>query len=170
MIIVRVIIKEGCYWQVLEELASAHPVARLLQERRTLAKVLADFVNTFSHRARRASFGSPGVVRISATASPILHLQLPLITAVRGFIPCRKSCQLVCIVNFRVSPSSEHSGILDASCMLHACAAHPPHSLQQACGLKIKRLKPNIHARGMRCMPREIYMHFERHDRFGWLT
>ncbi|CAL8465203.1 g4738 [Coccomyxa elongata] len=47
--------------EVLEELASAHPVARLLQERRTLAKVLADFVNTFSHRARRASFGSPGV-------------------------------------------------------------------------------------------------------------
>lgn len=121
MIIVRVIIKEGWYWQVLEELASAHPVARLLQERRTLAKVLADFVNTFSHRARRASFGSPGVVRISATASPILHLQLPLITAVRGFIPCRKSCQLVCIVNFRVSPrQSTAVYLMHLACCMHA--------------------------------------------------
>ena len=63
--------------QVLEELAGAHPVARLLQERRTLAKVLADFVNTFAHRARRASFGSPGVVRVPFTSAPsqtILHI------------------------------------------------------------------------------------------------
>lgn len=49
-------------WQVLEELATAHPIAALLQERRTLAKLLRDFLNTFSHRARRASIGSPGAV------------------------------------------------------------------------------------------------------------
>ena len=68
----------GFYWylQVLEELAAAHPVARLLQERRTLAKVLADFVNTFAHRARRASFGSPGVVRNPCSpSSPFPLLQ-----------------------------------------------------------------------------------------------
>ena len=61
---------------MLEELAAAHPVARLLQERRTLAKVLADFVNTFAHRARRASFGSPGMVRhLCSTSSPFPMLQ-----------------------------------------------------------------------------------------------
>ena len=68
--------------QVLEELAGAHPVARLLQERRTLAKVLADFVNTFAHRARRASFGSPGVVRVPFTSAPsqtILHVAVDCI-------------------------------------------------------------------------------------------
>ncbi|EIE23289.1 hypothetical protein COCSUDRAFT_42188 [Coccomyxa subellipsoidea C-169] len=63
---VREVLFERLRLPVLEELATAHPVARLLQERRTLAKVLADFVNTFAHRARRASLGSPGVVRNGA--------------------------------------------------------------------------------------------------------
>jgi hypothetical protein len=48
--------------QVLEELALLHPLPRLLQEWRMLKKLLHDFLNTFQHRARRASFGSPGTM------------------------------------------------------------------------------------------------------------
>lgn len=48
--------------QVLEELVQYHPLPALLQEWRTLSKVLKDFLNTFQHRARRASFGSPGTM------------------------------------------------------------------------------------------------------------
>ena len=49
--------------QVLEELAALHAVPRLLQEHRTLSKLLSDFVKSFAKKARRASIGSPGVVR-----------------------------------------------------------------------------------------------------------
>lgn len=47
---------------MLEELAHLHAVPRLMQEYRTLTKVLGDFVCTFAKRARRSSFGSPGTV------------------------------------------------------------------------------------------------------------
>jgi DNA polymerase I-like protein with 3'-5' exonuclease and polymerase domains len=47
--------------EVLEELAW-HPVPRLLQEHRTLRKLLADFIDNLHANARRASFGTPGQV------------------------------------------------------------------------------------------------------------
>ena len=49
--------------QVLEELAALHEVPRLLQEHRTLTKLLGDFVSSLSKKARRASIASPGEVR-----------------------------------------------------------------------------------------------------------
>lgn len=48
--------------QVLEELVHLHPVPRLMQEFRTLTKILGDFLHIFDRRARRASFGTPGTV------------------------------------------------------------------------------------------------------------
>lgn len=51
-----------------------HPVPRLMQEFRTLTKILGDFVHTFDRRARRASSGTPGTVCLGCTLPCIVLL------------------------------------------------------------------------------------------------
>ena len=48
--------------QVLEELTSLHEVPRLMQDFRSAAKFLSDFVEPLSRRARGLSPGTPGTV------------------------------------------------------------------------------------------------------------
>ena len=82
--------------QVLEELAALHPFPRLLQEHRTLSKLLSDFVSSFEKKARRASVASPGVVRM---AEWVLRFRVSNLT--RGPRQCARPVGLgiCCIVN-----------------------------------------------------------------------
>ena len=48
---------------MLEEIE--HPIARLLQEHRSLTKLISDFLENLHSTARRASFGTPGLVGAS---------------------------------------------------------------------------------------------------------